>query len=98
MHLKTFMSCGNTDKTFAVSVFSSVCNIMQSSPFNLNFFRIRMNYPIPYDISEIEQMEKGKKEDATSNQLLPDITFYVYQFTFMIRIISICINMYIEIL
>lgn len=57
---------------------------MQSSPFNLNFFRIRMNYPIPYDISEIEQMEEGKEEDASSNQLLPDITFYVYQFPFII--------------
>ena len=70
MHLKTFMSCGNTDKTFAVSVLSSVCNIMQSSPFNLNFFRIRMNYPIPYDISEIEQMEKGKKEEYRIHEFL----------------------------
>ena len=41
-----------------------------------------MDYFVPYYMSEIEQTQK--REDASSDQLLPDITFYVYQFPFII--------------
>jgi hypothetical protein len=57
--------------------------------FVKKFLSARMDYFVPYYMSEIEQTQK--REDASSDQLLPDITFYVYQFPFIIWIIPICI-------
>ena len=85
---------------FCICVLSSVFNLMHlwQSPYFLDkFFLYSSTYAwlIPYHIIEVKSSRENMKkkwntEDASSDQLLPD-TFHVYQFPFIIWIISICI-------
>ena len=80
---------------YAVYGLSSVCNVMhlwQVFIFLWIFSRsTRMDYCVCHIIWVKSSRHRKEREDASSDQLLPDITFYVYQFPFIIWIIPICI-------